>query len=187
MNALLKFTCFAALFALLPMGGISAQGKDGKSTVAAFSFSDVKYFHRYTINDQHEYTPDGQEDLKAWSDMLTIHYYRKVKDGEALAATANTVLGNYKAHKGVVIKTDSMPRTNTKPAEYLMVVVLGQPTFLEAVFSRFKIHNGMGAGAIYSHRIYGKEVGNQMSAWLKQNGPAIEKNLMQWDAIPKVP
>jgi hypothetical protein len=69
----------------------------------------------------------------------------------------------------------------------LIVVVFGRPEFIEAAFARFKLHNGTGTSVIYSHRIYGKEVGNQMSAWLKQNGPATEKALMQWDAMPKNP
>jgi hypothetical protein len=40
---------------------------------------------------------------------------------------------------------------------------------------------------IYSHRIYGTKAGNEMSAWLKKNGPTTENNLMKWDALPKPP
>jgi hypothetical protein len=42
----------------------------------------------------------------------------------------------------------------------------------------------MGAAVIYSHRIYGAKIGNDMSAWLEKNGPAMEKMLMKWDALP---
>jgi len=179
--------CFVVLLTLAAATGVSAQGSDNKSKAAAFALADVKYFHRYTKDDLHEYTPAGQEDLKAWADMVTINYYRKAKDGDALAAAANAVLGNYKAHQARVIKTDSVARTRDKPAEHLIVVIFGRPEFLEAVFARFKMHDGMGVSVIYSHRLYGKDVGNQMSAWLKQNGPAIEQALMQWDAMPKTP
>jgi hypothetical protein len=181
------------LVALLAMGGVleaMAQGavKEPKAPqAAAFAFGEAKYFHRYTKNTQHEYTPAGQEDLKAWTDMVTINVYPKAKDGDALAAVANTVLGNYKAHKGVIVNTQSVPRTGNKPAEHLIVSVLGGPTFLEAVFARFKMHEGAGIAVIYSHRIYGKDVGNQMRDWLKQNGLATEKTLMQWNAAPALP
>ncbi len=179
---------FASLIGLLALGftnAVMAQGAVKPPQAAAFSFGDAKYFHRYSINDQHEYTPAGQENLKAWADMVTINVYPKAKDGDALAAVANNVLGTYKAHKGVILNTSSIPRTNSKPAEHLVVAVLGRPEFLEAVFARFKMHEGSGIAVIYSHRIYGKGVGNGMSEWLKQNGPATEKTLMQWDAAPK--
>ncbi len=152
---------------------------------AAFSLADVKYFHRYTKDDQHEYTPDGQEDLKAWTDMVTINFYPK--DGVALAATANAVLETYKANRAVVVKTTSVPRTKNKPAEHLIVVTFSRPEFIEAAFARFRMHNGVGSAVIYSHRVYGKKAGNEMSAWLAKNGPTTEKNLMTWDAMPKPP
>jgi hypothetical protein len=62
--------------------------------------------------------------------------------------------------------------------------VFGQPTFIEAAFARFKLVNGAGCSIIYSHRIYGEKVGDQMSAWLNANGPAIEKALMGWSEVP---
>src|SRR5262245_31816631 len=101
------------LFFLVAFGGaefgdaIYPQGSDKKERDSVFSFADVKYFHRFTKDDQHEYTPAGQEDMKSWTDMVTINHYRKVKDGETLAATANAVLENYKAANGKIIKTDS--------------------------------------------------------------------------------
>jgi hypothetical protein len=158
-----------------------------REKVTAFSFADVNYFHRFTQADQHEYTPDGQENLKAWTDMVTILFYRKAKDGEALAATANAVLENYKANKALVVKTESVPRVKDKPAEHLIVVIFGRPEFIEVAFSRFRMHDGVGSAVVYSHRIYGKKVGDGMSAWLNKNGSTIERNLMKWDAMPKPP
>ena len=175
------------LFAQNVVGGFLPQASDKKERVAAFSFADVKYFHRFTEADQHEYTPDGQEDLNAWTDMVTILFYRKAKDAEGLAATANAVLENYKANRAVVIKTDSVPRTTDKPAEHLIVVSFGRPEFIEVAFARFRMHDGIGSAVIYSHRVYGKKVGDHMSAWLKANGPVTERNLMKWDAMPKPP
>jgi len=164
-------------------GGFVPQAVE-KGRVGAFSFAGVEYFHRFTKDDQHEFTPNGQEDLNAWTDMVTINIYRKAKDGEGLAATANAVLDNYKASRGMVVKTDSVPRTADKPAEHLIVVIFGRPEFIEVAFARFRMHEGVGSGVIYSHRIYGKKVGDEMSAWLQKNGPTTEKSLMKWDAMP---
>ena len=44
--------------------------------------------------------------------------------------------------------------------------------------------DGAGSSIVYSHRIYGEKIGDQMSAWLKSNGPVIEKALMEWKSPP---
>jgi hypothetical protein len=150
----------------------------------AFVFRNAAYWHRWSKNDQHEFTPHGQEDLQKWSDIVTINLYPDAHDGDALAATANAVLENYKSHKAMVLKTDSVPRTPDRPAEHYIAVVFGQPNFIEAAFARFKLVDGAGRSIVYSHRIYGEKVGDQMSAWLNGNGPAIEKALMGWSGVP---
>ena len=144
-------------------------------------FSSTDFYSRWSKDDQHEYTPKGQEDLSHWSEMVTSHSYRTVKTGEDLAATANSVLENYKAAGAMIIKTDSVPRTVDKPAEYLIVALIPQKDLIEAVFARFKLVDSMGSAVIYSHRENGAKVGNEMSAWLQKNGPATEKVLMNWD------
>jgi hypothetical protein len=183
----IEFVCFTVFFAQSIVNGFSPQDKNKKEKAPAFTFADVKYYHRFSKDDQHEYTPDGQEDLKRWTDMVTIHYYPKAKDGEALAATTNAVLANYKVHKAMIVRTDSVPRTKEKPAEHLIVALFPRPDFIEATFARFRMVNGIGTSVIYSHRIYGAKVGNEMSAWLEKNGPTLEKKLMIWDAMPSLP
>ena len=187
MKSQIAFSFLVMLFAQNVVSGFLPQATARKSQVAAFSFSNVKYFHRFTEGDQHEHTPAGQEGLNAWTDMVTLLSYPKARDGEALAATANAVLETYKANKAVVVRTDSVPRTREKAAEYLIVVNFGRPEFIEAVLARFRMHDGVGSAVIYSHRIYGKKVGDQMSAWLGKNGPVTERNLMGWDSMPTLP
>jgi len=150
----------------------------------AFSFRGVEYFHRWSENDQHEFTPAGQEDLEKWTDMITINGYPDVRDGDGLAARANGVLENYKNHHARVLKTTSVPRTADRPAEHLVAVVFGRPKFIEVAFTRFKLADGAGCSVVYSHRMYGEKIGDQMSTWLSANGPAIEKALMEWSSAP---
>src|SRR5437667_11187690 len=78
-------------------------------TKPVFVFNGVGYFHRWSKNNQHEFTPEKQEDLDKWSDMMTVNAYPDVQDGERLAQTANAVLDNYKRHQAKVLKTDSVP------------------------------------------------------------------------------
>lgn len=166
---------------------ISALGADKEEKEEAFSMADVKYYHRFTEKDLHEYTPEGQEDLKTWKDMVTINYYPMVKDGEALASIANGVLENYKKAKALIVRTDSVPRTKEKEAEHLAVAVFMRPEFAEIAFARVRMHEGVGTSVVYSHSIYGKDIGNEVSEWLKKNGAATEKALMKWDSMPKMP
>jgi hypothetical protein len=154
------------------------------SAKSAFVFDGIGYLHRWSMNHQHEFTPKGQEDLEKWSDMITINVYPDAHDGEALAVKANAVLENYKSHKGMVLKTASVPRTPDRPAEHLIAVVFGRPNFIEVAFARFKLVDGLGCSIVYSHRIYGEKIGDQMSAWLKNSGAGKEKPLMEWTDIP---
>lgn len=166
----------------------SASGSEkthpAQSSKPAFAFRSVEYFHRWSQNDQHEFTPEKQEDLEKWSDMITVNGYPNVNDGEGLAAMANAVLENYKKHQARVLKTSSVPRTPDRPAEHLIAVVFGRPNFIEVAFARFKLMDGKGCSFVYSHRIYGEKIGDEMSAWLSDNGPEIEKTLMEWKSMP---
>ena len=160
-----------------------ADAADGAAK-PAFRFRDVGYFARWSQNDQHEFTPDKQEDLKTWTDMVTLNGYRDVREGEALAAKANAVLENYKRAGAIVLRTDSVPAKGDRPAEHLIAVVFGRPTFIEAAFARFRLVDGQGCSAVYSHRIHGEKKGDDMSTWLRSNGPAIEKALMEANSLP---
>ena len=168
------------IFPVCVTSGAEQKQADTKSRIT-LNFNQTDYLHRWSQNDQHEFTPSGQDDLSKWTDMLTINFYPQVNEGEGLALIANRVLENYKTHQGRVLRAVSVPRTAERPAEHLIVVVFGRPTFLEAVEARFKLVNGKGVSIIYSHRVYGKEVGPEMSSWLKEHGPQIEKALMAWE------
>ncbi len=149
------------------------------------SFNGSTYLHRWSKDGQNEFTQKNEPDLEKWHEMVTINVYPSVKTGEQLAATASQVVANYQEH-GKIIKTDSKPRTPTHPAEHLAIAVLGTPEFLESVFARFYLVDNTGVAVIYSHRTYGAKVGPQVSTWLHDTGPGIEKTLMSWTQIPKV-
>lgn len=164
-----------------------AEDRRSQATTAekpVFVLGGVGYFHRWSQNDQHEFTPTGQHDLEKWSEMITINAYPTAHDGDGLAMKANAVLENYKSHSGRVLRTNSIPRTPDRPAEHFIAVAFGRPNFIEAAFSRFKLIDGIGCSIVYSHRIYGEKAGDEMSKWLNDNGPKIEKMLMDWNDSP---
>jgi hypothetical protein len=170
------------LFLIAALSGVAIAAEN--SATPAFTFNGVGYFHRWSEKGQHEFTPDKQEDLKKWSEMMTVNLYHDVHDGEGLAATANAVLENYKKHQAMVLRTNSVPRTADHPAEYFIGVLFPQHDFIEAAFGRFKLVDGTGCSCVFSHRIYGEKIGDQMSAWLDANGRTTEKALMEWKSIP---
>jgi hypothetical protein len=173
-----KIILITSLVLVTACSNLLAQNKP------AFSFNSIDYFHRWSEKNQHEFTPAKQEDLKKWSEMMTINFYRDAHDGDQLASIANAVLETYKNHNAKVLKTNSVPRTSDHPAEHFIAVAFGQKDFIELAFARFKLVNGVGCSCVFSHRIYGEKVGGQASAWLKTNAPATEKALMEWNAIP---
>jgi hypothetical protein len=149
------------------------------------NFDDRLYFHRWSKAGQNEFTPENDKDLGRWHDMVTINVHEGVRNGDQLAELANAVLGNYQRH-GKIVRTDSKPRTPQRPAEHLIVALLGSPGLLEAAFARIVLIEGVGIVAVYSHRAYGADAAGTLGEWLKTKGPSIETTLMTWDKIPSL-
>jgi hypothetical protein len=153
----------------------------------AFVFRKVAYFERWSQNDQREFTPEKQEDLEHWTDMITINGYPGVDDNEKMAGTANAVLGNYRSHQGKILKTRSEAGTKERPTEHFISVMFVRPEFVEVAFAHFKLMDKKGHSFVYSHRFYGDDKSEKANAWLKAEGDAVEKALMDWDVSPPAP
>lgn len=159
------------------------------------SFNGVAYFHRSSQSNErmdiHEFTPVGQSDLSAWTDMVSVIHYRDVKDADGLAEIGNLLLSMYESVGGQILVTRSVPATDDTLAEHLLVGVLFDREIVEAVFNRLILHDGTGTNVMVSRRVYGHRVGDEMSDWLRANGPATEEQLMSLDtgaiisAIPR--
>jgi hypothetical protein len=171
---------FFALVLIVGSAGLMCWGGEPKS----FTFRDTTYIHRWSKANQHEFTPEEQDDLDKFEDMITVNGYPAVKDGDGLAAAANAVLENYKNAKAKILKADSVPRTSQHEAEHFIAAVFGRPEFIEVAFARFRMVNGKGYSFVYSHRIYGKKSGDPMSAWLGEHGADVEKALMESTSMP---
>jgi hypothetical protein len=137
--------CLLAALAASPAPPVSAN------PAATISFNGTDYFHRWSKDGQHEYTPKGEEDLSAWTSMVTIVVHDWARNGDQLAELANRVLGNYQA-RGKILRTLSRPRTRDQEAEHFAVVVFGDPKFLEAAFARMLLAESQGVVIVYSRR-----------------------------------
>ncbi|HTQ29677.1 MAG TPA: hypothetical protein VMI53_00565 [Opitutaceae bacterium] len=150
----------------------------------SLSFKNVRYIFRDGGENSSEFTPAGQEDLAHWTDMITINVYKDLGDETQLASVAENVLKNYKANGATILGTRSIPGTAAKPTEYFIAAAFGRPELIEAVFVRFRLVKGGGLVIVYSHRLYGNSVGDQMSAWLRDNGQSTENALLGSDHAP---
>jgi hypothetical protein len=153
------------------------------SPALKFAFAGTEWLHRWSKGGQNEFTPKGQEDLARWRDMVSVNLHESVRSGEQLADLANRVLGNYRAN-GRILRTDSKPRTPQREAEHLVVAAFVTPKLGEAAFARIALVGGSGCVVVRSYRVYGEQAGPPLSEWLRANGPAVERELMAWDAIP---
>lgn len=156
-----------------------------KPEAMTLPFRGASFVHRWSQADQHEFTPADDADLKTWRDMITLNVHAQTTRGEQLADVANKVLANYQQH-GRILQTRSTPRSAQRPAEHLIVAVLGTPQLLEATFARCMLHEGTGLIAVVSHRIHGKAAGPEMSRWLAAQGAATEQALMDWGPLPSI-
>lgn len=168
---------------VLPLAIACAALAAAPAQKPAFTFRNTEFFHRWSKNNQHEFTPANQENLEKWTDMMTINAYPDTKDGDRLADRANAVLENYKRHEAKVLKTTSVPRTPDHPAEHLITVMFTRPGFAEIAFARLKLIDGKGFSLVYSHRLYVDEP-KAADAWVGANAREIEKALMEWNSIP---
>lgn len=172
----IRLLCLALAASLAPLAGQGA-----KSPAATLSFNGTPFHLRWSKEGQFEFTPAGQEDLQRWSEMVTVWRYPAVKDGEALAGQANRTLGAYKGAQGKILRTNSTPRTPSKPAEHFIAAFLGGPGVVEFTAARFVLVDGQGAAVIYSRRAYGKPAKPDLGPWVAGNGAAMEQKLMAFD------
>lgn len=167
---------------ILPILTFCAMMPDQKKT---YTFFGSKFVHRHSDGGLHEFTPKDQPNLDNWTEMLTLNRYATIKAGEDLAKVANNVLGAYQDHGGKVLKTSSIPRTEKRTAEHLIVVSFDRNKFSEVAFSRFLIDGGIGCSLVFSHRSYGGKSRAEVAAWIAKNGAKIEKELMAVKVMPK--
>ncbi|HEA3202687.1 TPA: hypothetical protein RVS02_004264 [Aeromonas veronii] len=172
----------AFLAAALCSAAFTVAGADAQPQ--AVSLGDHSFVHRWSKDNQNEFTPEGQADLTKWEEMVTLNVHPNVTDSDQLANLANAVLGNYQ-RSGKILRTDSKPRTKAQPSEHLIVAILGVPGVMEAAFARVMLVDDTGLIVVYSRRAYGDGAAQTIGKWLQTNGPTTEQTLMGWTQYPR--
>lgn len=165
-----------------PAAPEAAQAARAADTMT-LRFGGVDYLHRWSKNGQNEFTPPSDPDLATWRDMVTINLHEKVTRRDQVEGLAVAVLNNYRKG-GKVLRADSRPGDAEHAGEYLVVALFSDSTLLEAAFARVTFVEDTGVIVVYSHRVYGKAAGTEMSDWLRANGPRVEDLLMAWNGVP---
>lgn len=189
------FLLSGAAFSLLKAAPLTAQ----TAATPQLQFNGTRYFFRWTNDRLFEFTPQGQEDLEKWIDMISVVVYREVDTPEKLLGKAKAVLDTYKANRGGIIGSGTYPATAQTSAQHFITAMILGNGVVEAVFTRLLLStpanyvstDGMGYGFIYSHRRYAvdgniKDAIHQLGEWEKTNGKEIASALIRYAPVPDV-
>jgi len=160
------------LFLMLCLSVGSAAEQPGNSLLAGkppASVSDngnvvvylgTKYFLRSTKDGQYVFTPDGQEDLQRWTDMITLSYFPQITEGKSLAAKAIEWWSHCRSMRAHFFDLNFVPRIDLMPSRdnalYVASTLIAQPdnNYDEYAFTALRIVEGIGAISTYTHRNY---------------------------------
>lgn len=145
----------------------------------------LEYQHRWSERGQHEFTPEGQEDLARWQDMLTVNVHEAVTSDEQLKQLAMSVLSNYR-RAGKVLRAVSGARSEKDSVEYFVAAFLGSSQSIEAVFARIALIDNTGFVLVRSRRGYGTDAAQRVGEWVQSNGMSIERSLLDWNGVPSL-
>ena len=190
------------LFLMLCLSVGSAADQPGNSLLAGkppASVSDngnvvvylgTKYFLRSTKDGQYVFTPDGQEDLQRWTDMITLSYFPQITEGKSLAAKALEWWSHCRSMRAHILDINFVPRIDQMPSRdnalYITSAFIAQPynNYDEFSYTAVRIVEGIGAVSTYAHREYrtGPAVHEKYSTWGEKNKPVAEAWYV-WDGV----
>ena len=190
------------LFLMLYLSVGSAADQPGNSLLAGkppASVSDngnvvvylgTKYFLRSTKDGQYVFTPDGQEDLQRWTDMITLSYFPQITEGKSLAAKALEWWSHCRSMRARILDINYVPRIDLMAtrdnALYITLTLLAKPDndYDEFAFTALRIVEGVGAASTYAHREYrtGLVSPEKDFAWAQKNRP-VDEAWYGWDGV----
>ena len=165
----------------------SAPASDNGNVVI---FSGTKYFLRTAKDGQYVFTPNGQEDLQRWTDMISLSYYPEIKEGNSLAAKAIDWWKHCRSTRAHILQMNFVPRIDQMPARdnafYTTFTLLEKPynDYDEFAYTALRIVGGIGATSTYSHREYrtGMISPERNFTWARKNDPVGEAWFV-WDGV----
>ncbi|MCM6774816.1 hypothetical protein NDR87_25580 [Nocardia sp. CDC159] len=141
-------------------------------------FGGTTFVHRWSQQGTHEFTPQDDANLAAWSDMLTINVHDQVRDSDGLDRLADALIRNYETHGHLMAV---LPEND---AIHFVAAALAGPHTFELAFSRLDLFEGRGVVVVYGKCFRGPDALKHMQPWLDANASTMEKNLLEWDGMP---
>jgi hypothetical protein len=166
---------------------IAANDATAEAKLATVSFNGETYFHRWSQNGQHEFTPSGQADLKRWKDMLTVRVFEQVNNEAQFTGMVRATVANYKK-VGVINRVMERPKKTPEGVdEVVIVATLRAGDIIEFVAARFLMRDGVGTLFVASHREYMDRQGIDAALagdYAKNKQAGVVNALAVWDGAP---
>jgi hypothetical protein len=171
-------------FALLTTAtALAAAATDLQSPATArVTFRGTEYLLRSSNGKTYDFTPVGQEDLSAFTDMLELNQYPAAHDQEALATITSRTQAIAQGAKATILRTISVSPSGQQPGEHFLALVLPTPHGADFDAANFVLVDNQAAGVFYTHRSYGAAALATTTAWATKNAADVEKQLLQFDA-----
>ncbi len=163
--------------------GLAAATPDLQSPATAkVTFRGTEYLLRSSHGNVYDFTPSGQEDLSAFTDMLALDLYPAAHDQEALATITSRVQAIARGAKATILRTISVSASGQQPGEHFLAAVLPTPHGVDFDVAHLVLVDQQGVGVFYTHRSYGESAAGTTSEWVKKNAADVEQQLLQFDA-----
>ena len=175
-------TAFAAAAAPYePIGLAAAARALPPPATPQITFRGAEYVLRSSQGNEYEFTPQGQEDLHTFTDMLELNLYPAAHDQEALATITSRVRAIAEGAKATILPTTSASASG-QPGEHFFAAVLPTPHGADFNAARFVLVEQQGVGVFYTHRFYGDSAAGATSEWATKNAADVRQQLLKFDA-----
>jgi hypothetical protein len=162
---------------------LAAAMPDLQSTgTARVMFRGTEYLLRPFDGKTYDFTPQGQEDLSAFTDMLSLKLYPTAHDQQALATITSRTQAVAQGANATVLPTISGSASGQQPGAHFLAVVLPTPHGVDFDAIRFVLVDQQVVGVFYTHRSQGQSAAGTTSAWVAKNAADVERQLLQFDA-----
>jgi hypothetical protein len=163
--------------------GLAAAMPDLQSPpTARVTFRGTEYLLRSSHGNGYDFTPQGQEDLSTFTDMLDLNLYPAAHDQEALATITSRVQAIAQGAKATILRTTSVAASGQQPGEHFLAAVMPTPHGVDFDAIRFVLVDQQAVGVFYTHRSYGESAAATTNEWVKKNATEVEQQLLHFDA-----
>ena len=165
-----------------PTGLLAATPGLPSPATAKVTFRGTEYLLRSLDGKTYEFTPPGQEDLSAFTDMLALNLFPTAHDQVALDTITSRTLAIAQGAKATVLRTISVSASGQQPGEHFFAAVVPTPHDVDFDATRFVLVDKQVVGVYYTHRSYGPSAAGTTSAWVTKNAVDVEQQLLHFDA-----